>query len=91
MAGRMALVVGSQCDRLPVLGFVEDFAGQLYRALEGGGWQPAVGDTYSALLNPSTAQLKGAVTDAFTAANEAGATLLIGFVGHGVATGGLDL
>jgi hypothetical protein len=90
MAGRMALVVGSQCDRLPALGFVEDFAGRLYQALEGGGWQPAVGETHAALLNPSTAQLKGAVKDAFTAANEAGATLLIGFVGHGVATGDLD-
>jgi hypothetical protein len=86
----MALVVGSQCDRLPALSFVEDFAGKLYRALENAGWVPAVGKTHCPLLNPSTAELKATVKNAFSAANEARATLLIGFVGHGVATGHLD-
>jgi hypothetical protein len=86
----MAIIVGSQCNRLPTLSFVEDYSTDLCRALSNAGWRPAVGDTDEPLLNPDTAGLKTAVKDAFTAANDAGATLLIGFVGHGVASGNLD-
>ena len=50
----------------------------------------AGGDRDGPLLNPSTAELKAAVKDAFAAANDAGATLLIAFIGHGVASGESD-
>ena len=42
------------------------------------------------MCNPTTAELKDAVEEAFTAANDAGATLLIAFIGHGVARGSQD-
>jgi hypothetical protein len=86
MAGRLALVVGSQCDSLPELSFVEDGAGALYHALLSAGWQP-VGENDGLLLDPVIATLKEAVGEAFKIANDAGATLLFAFIGHGVARG----
>ena len=89
MAGRLALIVGSQCDRLPELSFVEELAGNLHAALAA--WAVAAGRWWRWLgVNPSTAELKAAVEEAFTAANDAGATLLIAFIGHGVAAGSQD-
>jgi hypothetical protein len=90
MAGRLALIVGSQCDRLRELSFVEDYAEKLYQELEKAGWRAAVDRTQGPLINPSTNELKTVVRDAFTLANESHATLLVAFVGHGVATGDLD-
>ena len=89
MAGRLALIVGSQCDELPELPFVDELAGELHAALAGGQWRPA-GGAGDWVCNPTTAELKDAVEEAFTAANDAGATLLIAFIGHGVARGSQD-
>ncbi|MEV5837245.1 hypothetical protein [Nocardia sp. NPDC052112] len=87
MGGRLALVVGSECDALPRLGFVEGLAGELYSRLSAfGGWKSAWGAA-GPLLSPSAAELVSAVEAAFSAAVEQQATLLISFVGHGVATG----
>jgi hypothetical protein len=91
MAGRVALIIGSQCDSLPALSFPEELAKNLHReltdALTGGGWR-AAGDRDGPLLNPSTAELKAAVKNVFSAANDAGATFA--FIGHGVASGESD-
>ena len=85
----MALVVGSQCDRLPPLDFVEDLAGKLYEKLHQAGWGPAR-KTNGILLDPDIATFKAAVEEAFTTANTDQATLLIAFIGHGVARGEHD-
>jgi Tetratricopeptide repeat len=84
MAGRLALVIGSQNQNLPELPFVDDLAQSLQDALAAGHWRPVNGDW---LRNPTTAELEDAVEEAFTAADEATATLLIAFIGHGVARG----
>lgn len=89
MAGRVALVVGSQCDRMTKLDFVEATAADLHSALTGAGWRPA-GDDCGLLLNPSAEQLGTALRDSFAAANASAATLLFSFIGHGVATGQQD-
>ncbi|MFQ6392977.1 hypothetical protein ACLMAJ_05975 [Nocardia sp. KC 131] len=90
MGGRLALVVGSECVALGELGFTGELAGGLYAKLrEVGGWQSAAADD-SAVLNPTAAELVSAIDDAFRAASAARATLLIAFVGHGIATGDGD-
>jgi hypothetical protein len=89
MAGRFALVVGSQCENLAPLSFVEESASCLYGALAGANWQ-GTGVGGGLVINPSTAQLQAAVRDAFAVANEAEATLLVVFIGHGVADADLD-
>ena len=73
----------------PELSFVDELAEGLHSALQAGGWSPAAGHD-GLLVNPNTALLKGAVEEAFKAANDARATLLIGFIGHGVARGSQD-
>jgi hypothetical protein len=85
----MALIVGSQCKRLPELSFVEEYAEKLYQALETAGWRSAR-DGGGLVLNPSISTLKNAVEDAFSAADGARSTLLVAFVGHGVARGTHD-
>ncbi|MFR9749452.1 tetratricopeptide repeat protein [Nocardia sp. 004] len=90
MGGRLALVVGSECTALGRLGFIEELAGELYTSLTGrGGWRPVPG-TDGPVLNPTIAQLFTAVDAAFAAASEQQATLLLGFIGHGVATSAED-
>ncbi|MFE3279685.1 hypothetical protein [Nocardia sp. NPDC059239] len=89
MTGRLALIVGSQCERLQALPFIDDLAQHLQTALGEGGWRPALADG-GWVKDPTTAELKSAVEQAFTAANEIGATLLIAFIGHGVADGTQD-
>jgi hypothetical protein len=89
MAGRVALVVGSQCANLARLSFPEQLARNLRGALTRAGWREA-GNTRGLLIDPTIVDLKRAVADAFVAANDAGATLLIAFIGHGVADGDLD-
>ncbi|WP_433678945.1 tetratricopeptide repeat protein [Nocardia sp. CA-119907] len=90
MGGRLALVVGSECAALPRLGFPGELATELYANLSAaGGWQPATAHR-GPVLDPTADELTEAVNDAFAAASEQRATLLIGFVGHGVATAGED-
>jgi hypothetical protein len=81
--------VGSQCDNLAQLSFPAELAKNLRNALTSAGWR-AAGNANGLLIDPTTADLKAAVTNAFSTANDAGATLLIGFIGHGVADGDLD-
>lgn len=83
MAKRLALVIGTECERLPHLGFPADLAGRLHTALTADGhWLPV--DGAGPLLNPTAAQLKSTVKAAFRSAGKANATLLLAFVGHGL-------
>ncbi|MFI7671978.1 tetratricopeptide repeat protein, partial [Nocardia sp. NPDC049526] len=87
MGGRLALVVGSECETLRRLGFADRLASDLADRLSAlGGWESAV-SSGGALLNPTTAELVSAVKAAFTTASEQQAALLISFIGHGVVTG----
>jgi hypothetical protein len=77
----------------PPLEFPKKCAEELYGALAQAGWQAptSTGDVpIDPLINPSTAELKHAVLDAFAQANSAEATLLIAFVGHGRANPNLS-
>ncbi|MGY2091510.1 tetratricopeptide repeat protein [Nocardia abscessus] len=86
MGGRLALVVGAECAALGELGFTEELATGLYGSLtQAGGWRTAT-ELDGPVLNPTAAQLLAAVDAAFAAASERQATLLLGFIGHGVAT-----
>ncbi|WP_406237313.1 tetratricopeptide repeat protein [Nocardia sp. NBC_01009] len=86
MGGRLALIVGSECDALAQLGFTDELATRLYDDLRRlGGWQSATADD-GPLLNPTISQLKSAVNAAFAAAARQQATLLISFIGHGQST-----
>ncbi|MGY2117661.1 tetratricopeptide repeat protein [Nocardia gipuzkoensis] len=86
MGGRLALVVGAECAALGELGFTEELATGLYGSLtQAGGWRTAT-ELEGPVLNPTAAQLLAAVDAAFAAASERQATLLLGFIGHGVAT-----
>ncbi|MBF6542099.1 tetratricopeptide repeat protein [Nocardia brasiliensis] len=90
MGGRLALVVGSECVALGELGFTGELAMGLYGSLtEAGGWRAAT-DEDGPVLNPTAAQLFTAVDEAFTAAAQRQATLLLAFIGHGVATNAED-
>ncbi|WP_216906807.1 ATP-binding protein [Nocardia noduli] len=90
MGGRLALIVGSECAALGELGFVAELAIGLEANLsESGGWLPAR-SVSGPLLDPTAAELISAVDEAFAAADAQQATLLIGFIGHGVATGDAD-
>lgn len=84
----MALIVGSQCTDLQPLPFLDELAGRLLAALDRGQWRSAVERDW--LRNPTTAELKAAVEQAFTVADKAEATLLVAFIGHGVADGEQD-
>ncbi|MEU7218439.1 tetratricopeptide repeat protein [Nocardia iowensis] len=90
MGGRLALVVGSECEALGELGFTGELATGLYGNLtEAGGWRSAIAED-GPVLNPTAAQLVTAVDEAFAAAAERQATLLLAFIGHGVATNAED-
>ncbi len=78
------MIVGSRCDSLPQLGFVDDYATRLHDVLADAGWRD---EQAGLLLNPQIDQLKAAVNSAFAHANAIGATLLMSFIGHGVARG----
>ncbi|WP_410870355.1 hypothetical protein [Nocardia sp. A7] len=83
MAGRLALVVASQCDELPRINDIDVLARELLSELsQHGGWASATDDG-APLVNPTHSQLRDAFDQAFTAAAEREATLLISFVGHG--------
>ncbi len=88
VAGRLALVVGSECAALNPLGFPAELAGGLLTALTAaGGWQPITGGP---VLDPDVDGLHDAVLAAFVRAHTERATLLVAFVGHGVSTGPQD-
>ncbi|AFU01929.1 tetratricopeptide repeat protein [Nocardia brasiliensis] len=90
MGGRLALVVGSECVALGELGFTAALAGDLYSGLRrSGGWSAATGTT-GPVLNPTAAELVSVMDEAFRVASEQRATLLVAFIGHGVATGAGD-
>ncbi|MEV0296867.1 tetratricopeptide repeat protein [Nocardia sp. NPDC050710] len=90
MAGRLALIVGSECAALGELGFVSELATGLDTSLTAaGGWRPARA-VAGPVLNPTAADLVAAVDEAFAAAAAEQATLLLGFIGHGVSTGEED-
>ncbi|MBF6130570.1 tetratricopeptide repeat protein [Nocardia brasiliensis] len=90
MGGRLALVVGSECVALGELGFTAALAGELYGGLRrSGGWSAATG-TAGPVLNPTAAELVSVMDEAFRVASEQRATLLVAFIGHGVATGAGD-
>ncbi|MGY5309260.1 hypothetical protein [Nocardia gipuzkoensis] len=80
VGGRLALVVGSECDAMPRLGFVEELAGRLSDRLCGfGDWRPEAAAA-GALLSPTAAKLIAAVKAAFAAAAEQQAALLIAVI-----------
>lgn len=84
------MVVGSECVALGELGFTGELATGLYASLtEVGGWRAAT-DRDGPVLNPTAAQLVTAVDEAFAAAARRQATLLLAFIGHGVATNAED-
>ncbi|MGR6962856.1 tetratricopeptide repeat protein [Geodermatophilus sp. URMC 61] len=86
MAGRRALVIGSQCQQLGELSFLPRLAEELYAVLTDpllGGCEPALPAQPGPLLNPSRAELEQALGDAFAGAREAEASLFLTFLGHG--------
>jgi tetratricopeptide (TPR) repeat protein len=89
MAGRRVLVVGSgraPLAELAPLPFVQDCATELLGVLEqDGGWSPAVGD--GLVADPTVAEARSALTQAFENAAERQATLLVALLGHGVSVG----
>ncbi|MGW4769081.1 tetratricopeptide repeat protein [Nocardia sp. NPDC004278] len=90
LENRLALVIGSECSALPPLGFAGELADSLYRGLrDRGGWRPATLRD-GPLMDPTVAELVSSVDEAFDAASRMQATLLISFVGHGMATGAAD-
>jgi hypothetical protein len=90
VAGRRALIVGSECAALNTLTFPAKLAGQLAEQLhQRGGWRP-IRKGEPCLVNPDIGGLKAAVREAFELANAESAQLLLAFIGHGVSTGGAD-
>ena len=90
VAGRLALIIGSECDALGELVFPTVLATGLHDSLvQAGGWSPAL-DRDGPVLNPCIADLRAAITDAFTAADAQRATLLVAFVGHGMTKASSD-
>ncbi|MFC4063471.1 hypothetical protein [Actinoplanes subglobosus] len=87
---RLVLVIGSQCAVLGKdreLSFLPSRAAQLRDVLmapELGACLPAVGD--GLLCDPTVSEVRAAVSAAFRAADDGdGATLLLAFLGHGLA------
>ena len=89
VAGRLALVIGSECAALNPLNFAAELAGDLQAALGAGGWQP-VGGVPAPVLDPGIGELRATLTQAFRIAHEQQATLLVAFIGHGATTGAQD-
>ncbi len=87
----MALVIGSDCAVFKKeLNFGGLAAGLYHRLTVAGGWTPAVPNLNGAQCHPDISTLKSTVKAAFAAANEAHATLLIAFIGHGLTTANED-
>ncbi|MFG2602285.1 hypothetical protein ACGFT2_01775 [Streptomyces sp. NPDC048514] len=85
MQQRMVLVVASQCDALSPLSFVPQLGTDLFQILvdsERGDCQPAAGGL---LLDPERESALEHIETAFQQANDAGALLILAFLGHGIA------
>lgn len=83
-------MVGSQCDAMPRLAFLPDLAADLHAVLTDprlGACTPALEDG-GLLHDPSRTELLDALEQAFVAADRDQATLLLAFIGHGIARGG---
>jgi tetratricopeptide (TPR) repeat protein len=83
--GRRVVVVGSQCAALGKLSFLPGLAAELFGVLTDplvGGCEPALTGG-GLVLDPTRAQLGERLDEAFAAASADGATLVVGFVGHG--------
>jgi hypothetical protein len=90
MGGRLALVIGSECEALATLGFIETCAKELYRTLvDLGDWEPCAGRD-GPIIDPTALQFTRVVTEAFAEASSRQATLLLSFIGHGLAHGDTD-
>ncbi|AMV35878.1 ATP-binding protein [Planctomyces sp. SH-PL62] len=87
MAGRRALIIGSQCNALGRLSFLPDVAQRLHSLMTDGpgacAGVPLEGRPAGLLLDPSVAETKDAIDGAIRAAAEAGESLILAYVGHG--------
>jgi hypothetical protein len=87
MAGRRALIIGSQCAALGPLSFTETLAVRLSEVLldpQVGAWTSAL-EGSAVLLDPTVASLKASIKTAFLKASASESALLISFIGHAVA------
>ncbi|WP_329248852.1 hypothetical protein OG223_17060 [Streptomyces sp. NBC_01478] len=90
--GRLALVIGSQCESLGLgkhLESLETAAGELDEAVRRpaiGGCSHALPELDGPLLNPSRDKLNGALVDAFDRADRERAVLVLAYIGHGLRT-----
>ncbi|MFF0304676.1 hypothetical protein ACFYTV_28700 [Streptomyces sp. NPDC004562] len=85
MQQRMVLVVASQCDALPPLGFVPQLGADLFEIFidpERGDCQPAAGGL---LIDPDREVALEHIETAFKQADDASALLILAFLGHGIA------
>ena len=87
-SNRRILVVGSQCASLPPLSFLPQAAVDLHAVMT----DPEVGGCTDAaprglLIDPTVAEAKAAIKEAFRAAAAEGATLLLALIGHGTHAG----
>ncbi|WP_157777733.1 hypothetical protein [Nocardia terpenica] len=83
MGNRLALIVCSQCDPLPHLGFLPGLAHELAAVLvQHGDWFPVFPNGI-VVADPSSRQLENALSDAVQIAAEQSATLLLAFLGYG--------
>jgi hypothetical protein len=86
---RRILVIGSQCQSLPPpLSFLKQAAEDLHAVMT----DPEVGGCTDAapgglLIDPGAAAVKSAIKEAFRAASEEEATLIVAFIGHGTYAG----
>src|ERR1035437_1030485 len=87
MGQRHILVIGSQCPKLGKLSFLPDVAVRFHAVMTNPGpgecVGAAVGDPPGLLLDPTVAQPKWAVKSAYHLAANAGATLILAYIGHG--------
>ncbi|MGW0835434.1 hypothetical protein [Streptomyces prunicolor] len=90
--GRLALVIGSQCESLGLgkhLESLETAAGELDEVVRQpviGGCSPALPELDGPLLDPSRDKLDGALVDAFDRADAERAVLVLAYIGHGLHT-----
>jgi len=85
---RRILVIGSQCARLPFLSFLPQAAVDLHAVmtdLEVGGCTDAA--PRGLLIDPTVAEARAAIKEAFRAAAAEEATLLLALIGHGTYAG----
>src|SRR5271165_6959402 len=87
-SNRRILVIGSQCASLPPLSFLPQAAVDLHAVMT----DPDVGGCTDAaprglLIDPTVAEARAAIKEAFRAAAAEEATLLLALIGHGTYAG----